>query len=83
MVTQAPEPPFRPRWNSHWRIPPAAHFNLVERGSKNLKEGSLNSQNQFKAQTLQFIHLLSYTQSDEEIWSLSCLYSLNEAPYPA
>lgn len=47
MVTQAPEPPFRPRWNIHWRIPPAAHFKLVERGLKNLKEGSLNSQNRF------------------------------------
>lgn len=31
MVTQAPEPPFRLRWNIYWWIPPAAYFNLVER----------------------------------------------------
>lgn len=75
MVTQAPEPPFWPRWNIHWWIPPTAHFNLVERGLKNLKEGSLNLLNQFRAQMQQFIHLLSCTQSNEKTLPPSCLYS--------
>lgn len=50
---------------------------------KTFEGGEFKLPNQFKAQMLQFILLLAGTQSDEKTSPLSCLYSLNEAPYPA